>query len=46
MTESIRQRKKFDESKEQSAVNDDTDRGIAIDRDDHQLRSKPLIPVS
>jgi hypothetical protein len=45
MSESVRQRKRPDESNTQSAK-DDIDRNITIDRDDRRSRTRASLPLS
>jgi len=45
MSENIRQRKRLDESNEQS-LKTDLNRGITLDRDDRRKLNRSTIPVS
>jgi len=45
MTESVRQRKRLDESNDQSSK-EDINRGIPLDQDDHRSRTRLPIPLS
>jgi hypothetical protein len=45
MAESVRQRKRPDESNVQSST-DDVDRNITIDQDDRRSRNRSVIPLS
>ena len=46
MAESIRQRKRLDESNVQSSKDNDTNRNITIDQDDHRSRNQSSLPLS
>ncbi len=45
MTESVRQRKRLDESSDQSPK-EDINRGIPLDQDDHRSRTRVPIALS